>query len=160
MLGCYRARSAPFNVNYRYVDDELCYLFDDADAVAVVYHARYAPTLARIRGRLPKLRLLLQVDDGPGEPLLAGALDYAAALAAASPAGPPVRPTPDDLYIIYTGGTTGAPQGVLWRQEDSLHAATGGRGPGVGGPPTHEGPVAEGGHGTQKRTPPGAALTP
>src|SRR5437867_3333165 len=45
MLGCYRARSAPFNVNYRYVDDELCYLFDDADAVAVVYHARYAPTL-------------------------------------------------------------------------------------------------------------------
>src|SRR6266404_4209013 len=51
MLGCYRARSAPFNVNYRYVDDELCYLFDDADAVAVVYHARYAPTLARTQGR-------------------------------------------------------------------------------------------------------------
>src|SRR5262249_41242391 len=62
MLGCYRARVAPFNVNYRYVDDELVYLLDDADAVALVYHARYAPTLARIRARLPRLRLLLQVD--------------------------------------------------------------------------------------------------
>src|SRR5438128_9580843 len=100
MLGCYRARSAPFNVNYRYVDDELCYLFDDADAVAVVYHARYAPTLARIRPRLPKLRLLLQVDDGSGEPLLPRPLHYAAALAAASPAGPPVPPAPDDLHLI------------------------------------------------------------
>src|SRR5206468_2630585 len=88
-------------LSYSQVADELCYLFDDADAVAVVYHARYAPTLARIRGRLPKLRLLLQVDDGSGELLLPGALDYAAALAAATPAGPPVRPTPDDLYIIY-----------------------------------------------------------
>jgi 3-oxocholest-4-en-26-oate---CoA ligase len=69
MLGCFRARVAPFNVNYRYVDDELCYLFEDADAVAVVYHARYASTLARIRERLPKLRLLLQVADESGEAL-------------------------------------------------------------------------------------------
>jgi len=152
MLGCYRARSAPFNVNYRYVDDELCYLFDDADAVAVVYHARYAPTLARIRARLPKLRLLLQVDDGSGERLLPGALDYAAALAAASPAGPPVRPTPDDLYIIYTGGTTGAPKGVLWRQEDIFHAAMSGGAPGFDGPTTIEDLVAEAEHGTYMRT--------
>jgi len=152
MLGCYRARSAPFNVNYRYVDDELCYLFDDADAVAVVYHARYAPTLARIRGRLPKLRLLLQVDDGSGERLLPGALDYAAALAAASPAGPPVRPTPDDLYIIYTGGTTGAPKGVLWRQEDIFHAAMSGGPPGFDGPTTIVDLVAEAEHGTYMRT--------
>ncbi len=152
MLGCYRARSAPFNVNYRYVDDELCYLFDDADAVAVVYHARYAPTLARIRARLPKLRLLLQVDDGSGERLLPGALDYAAALAAASPAGPPVRPTPDDLYIIYTGGTTGAPKGVLWRQEDIFHAAMSGGPPGFDGPTTIADLVAEAEHGTYMRT--------
>jgi len=154
MLGCYRARSAPFNVNYRYVDDELCYLFDDADAVAVVYHARYAPTLARIRirGRLPKLRLLLQVDDGSGERLLPGALDYAAALAAASPAGPPVRLTPDDLYIIYTGGTTGAPKGVLWRQEDIFHAAMSGGAPGFDGPTTIADLVAEAEHGTYMRT--------
>src|SRR4030095_5402872 len=66
MLGAYLARVAPFNVNYRYVDDELLYLLTDSDATAVVYQARYAPTLARIRDRLPKLTLLIQVDDGSG----------------------------------------------------------------------------------------------
>src|SRR5262245_55168451 len=81
MLGAFRARVAPFNVNYRYVDDELLYLLDDADAAGLVYHARYAPTLARIRDRLPRLRLLLQVADDSGEPLLPGALDYETALA-------------------------------------------------------------------------------
>ncbi|TMA42801.1 MAG: hypothetical protein E6J83_11205, partial [Deltaproteobacteria bacterium] len=96
MLGAYRARVAPFNVNYRYVDEELLYLLQDADAAGIVYHARYAPTLGRIRDRLPRLRLLLQVDDGSGEPLLPGALDYEAALAAASPAGPAVACSPDD----------------------------------------------------------------
>ena len=143
MFGGYRARVAPFNVNYRYVDDELIYLLDDADAVGLVYHARYAPTLARIRDRLPRLRLLLQVDDGSGDKLVPGALDYEAALAAASPEGPPVRPTADDLYILYTGGTTGAPKGVLWRQEDIYHAAMTGGPPGLPGPATVAELVAE-----------------
>src|SRR5437867_10766896 len=152
MLGSHAARVAPFNVNYRYVDDELLYLLEDADAVGLVFHARFAPTLARIRERLPGLRLLLQVDDGSGERLLPGALDYEAALAAASPAGPPVRPTPDDLYIIYTGGTTGAPKGVLWRQEDIFHAAMTGGAPGFEGPTNIEALVAEAEHGTYMRT--------
>ncbi len=143
MLGCFRARVAPFNVNYRYVDDELLYLFHDADAVAIVYHARFAPTLARIRDRLPRVELLLQVDDGSGEPLLPGALDYEAALAAGSPAGPPVAPSPDDLYVLYTGGTTGAPKGVLWRQNDIFFAAMTGRPPGGPCPTTVEDLVAE-----------------
>jgi fatty-acyl-CoA synthase len=143
MLGCYRARVAPFNVNYRYVDEELCYLLDDADAAGLVYHARYAPTLARIRSRLPRLRLLLQVADGSGEALLPGALDYEAALAAADPAGPRVVPRSDDLYIVYTGGTTGTPKGVLWRQEDIYYAAMTGRPPGGPAPGTVEALVAE-----------------
>ena len=136
MLGSHAARVAPFNVNYRYVDDELLYLLEDADAVGLVFHARYASTLARIRDRLPRLRLLLQVDDGSGERLLPGALDYEAALAAASPAPPDAACSPDDLYILYTGGTTGAPKGVLWRQEDIYFGAMSGQPPGVPPPAT------------------------
>jgi acyl-CoA synthetase (AMP-forming)/AMP-acid ligase II len=122
MLGAMKARAAPFNVNYRYVEEELLYLFDNADARAVIYHASFAPTLARVRERLPGIRLWLQVDDGSGEPLLPGALDYEAALAQASPREPEGL-SPDDLYILYTGGTTGMPKGVLWRQQDIFHAA-------------------------------------
>jgi fatty-acyl-CoA synthase len=125
MLGAYKARTAPFNVNYRYVEEELLHLFDNADARAVIYHASFAATLERLRERLPKLRLWLQVADESGEPLLPGALDYEAALAAASPE-PPRDVSQDDLYILYTGGTTGMPKGVLWRQEDIYRAALSG----------------------------------
>jgi len=122
MLGAYKARCAPFNVNYRYVDEELVYLLTDADARALIYHASFAPVLARVRARLPKLVLWLQVDDGSGEALLPGALDYEQALAETPPEAPRDL-SPDDLYILYTGGTTGMPKGVLWRQEDVLRAA-------------------------------------
>ncbi len=122
MLGVFKARAAPFNVNYRYVEEELIYLFENSDAKAVIFHACFAPTLARIRKRLPQVRLWLQVDDGSGEPLLDGALDYEEALASASPT-PPRDLSPDDLYVLYTGGTTGMPKGVLWRQEDIFGAA-------------------------------------
>lgn len=122
MLGAYKARAVPFNVNWRYVDEELVYLFRDADARAVVYHARFAPNLERIRAQLPDVRLWLQVGDESGHGLLPGALDYEAALAAAAPTEP-TGLSPDDLYVLYTGGTTGMPKGVLWRQEDVFHAA-------------------------------------
>jgi fatty-acyl-CoA synthase len=121
MLGAFKARCAPFNVNYRYVEEELVYLFDNADARAVVFHARFAPTLAQIREQLPKVSLWLQVDDGSGEQL-EGAIDYEQALAVAAPE-PPRDLSPDDLYILYTGGTTGMPKGVLWRQEEIIRAA-------------------------------------
>jgi len=121
MLGAMKARCAPFNVNYRYVEEELIYLFDNAQAKAVVFHAGFAPTLEKIRDRLPEVRLWLQVDDGSGESLQ-GAVDYEAALAAATP-DEPQGLTADDLYILYTGGTTGMPKGVLWRQEEILRAA-------------------------------------
>jgi len=123
MLGAFKARVAPFNVNYRYVDEELIYLFDNADARAIVFHAAFAPALARIRDKLPKVELWIQVADDSGESLLPGAIDYEDSLAAARPA--PLRDdvSPDDLYILYTGGTTGMPKGVLWRQEDIFLSA-------------------------------------
>src|SRR5262249_38221496 len=96
MLGSYKARCAPFNVNYRYVDEELLYLFDNADAAAVISHASFAPTLARLRERLPKVKLWIQVADESGEPLLPGAIDYESALADAKP-DPPLDLSPDDL---------------------------------------------------------------
>jgi fatty-acyl-CoA synthase len=122
MLGAFKARAVPVNVNYRYVEEELVYLLTDAKAKAIVFHAHFAPTLARIRDRLPEVRLWLQVSDESEAPLLDGALDYEQALAAAEPA-PPRDLSPDDLYVLYTGGTTGMPKGVLWRQEDIFRAA-------------------------------------
>ncbi len=130
MLGAAKARVAAFNVNYRYVDDELLALLTDAQAGAILYHSAFAPRLHRILPRLPQIKLLLQVDDDSGEPLLPGALRYETALRSASDALPAVEPSADDLYIIYTGGTTGMPKGVLWRQEDIFFAALGGRVPG------------------------------
>ncbi len=127
MIGSYLARVAPFNVNYRYVEEELQYLLTDAGARAIVYHATFAPVLARVLPSLPKLEVLLQVADESGNELLPGAIDYEAALASSSPELPPVELTPDDLYILYTGGTTGMPKGVLWRQHDIFRAAMGGR---------------------------------
>jgi fatty-acyl-CoA synthase len=127
MLGSYGARVAPFNVNYRYVEEELVYLLNDAQAKGLVFHSSFARTLERVLPDVPTLRTLLQVDDGSDQPLLPGAVDYEAALAAASPEPPPVDASVDDLYILYTGGTTGMPKGVLWRQADIFPAALGGR---------------------------------
>jgi 3-oxocholest-4-en-26-oate---CoA ligase len=126
MLGGYKARVAPFNVNYRYVDEELVYLLNNARARAVIFHAEFAPRLAAIRAQVPALEHFIQVDDGSGHDLLAGAVDYESALVGASAARPDVEWSPDDLYILYTGGTTGMPKGVLWRQSDILFSALGG----------------------------------
>jgi 3-oxocholest-4-en-26-oate---CoA ligase len=126
MLGAFRARVAPFNVNFRYVEDELLYLLDNADCRALVYHACFAPMLAAIRDRLPQLEALLQVADDSGNDLLPGAVDYEDALATSAPTVD-VQPQPDDLYVLYTGGTTGMPKGVLWRQHDIFMSAMGGR---------------------------------
>jgi len=130
MLGAYKARVAPFNVNYRYVAEELEYLLTDSGARAIVYHSAFAPTLHEVRDRLPQLQVLLQVPDDSGNDLLPGAQWYEDALDAASPTLPDGLAeswSPDDLYILYTGGTTGMPKGVLWRQSDIFVGALGGR---------------------------------
>ncbi len=125
MLGAYKARVAPFNVNYRYVAEELTYLLKDAKASAIVVHSRFAPTLASILADLPDLRIIIQVPDESGESLLSGAEWYDDVLAASSGERTAVDWSPDDLYILYTGGTTGMPKGVLWRQADAAVAAFG-----------------------------------
>jgi fatty-acyl-CoA synthase len=125
MLGAAMARAASFNVNYRYVEAELAHLLNDAGAAVVVYHAAFAPTLEPVLGRLENRPLLLQVSDESGNGLLDGALDYEEALAGASGDPPATEPSPDDLYVLYTGGTTGSPKGTLWRQRDIFDTTMG-----------------------------------
>jgi len=127
LLGTFQARVAPFNVNFRYVKNELQYLLADAGATALIYHAAFAPRVAEILPGLPRLRVLIQIADDSGNDLLYGAVDYETILASSSPEPPPVRHSPDDLYVLYTGGTTGMPKGVLWRQHDIFMTSFGGR---------------------------------
>ncbi len=129
MLGAWKARCASVNVNYRYVEEELVYLFENSRSRVVIYHAEFASQIAAIRGKLANLEILIQVADGSGNALLPGAVDYEEALAGSSPDKPDVQPSGDDLYIVYTGGTTGMPKGVLWRSADIFVAAMGGRKP-------------------------------
>jgi fatty-acyl-CoA synthase len=128
MLGCWYTRAASLNVNYRYVEEELQYLFANSGARAIIYNAVFAPQVAAVRDLLPKVELLIQVADESGNELLPGAVDYEEVLASAPALPDSVEPSPDDLYVLYTGGTTGMPKGVLWRSADVFIAAMGGRG--------------------------------
>jgi fatty-acyl-CoA synthase len=103
------------NVNYRYLEDELAYLLENADAEVLVFHGALAPHVDAVRDRLPALRLVVQVDDG--SPALDGAVPFEQFLAAHAPA-PRIERSGDDLWFLYTGGTTGMPKGVMWRNED------------------------------------------
>jgi fatty-acyl-CoA synthase len=130
MYGAYHARAAMVNVNYRYKPDELAYVLTNADARALVYQATFAPLVAAVRDRLPRLRHLVQLADGSGEALLPGAHDYESLLASQPEDRLELPYSPDDLYVLYTGGTTGTPKGVLWRQEDVFFNGHGGHLPG------------------------------
>jgi 3-oxocholest-4-en-26-oate---CoA ligase len=124
--GANQARAVPFNVNYRYVEHELAYLLNDGTPAVIVFHEAFAPTLAAVLPSLRPTPRLVQVADGSGHGLLPGAIGYADLLASASPEAPGTAPSPDDLYMLYTGGTTGMPKGTLWRQADIYDAAIGG----------------------------------
>ncbi|GIU85557.1 MAG: acyl-CoA synthetase [Acidimicrobiia bacterium] len=116
-LGC-----VPVNVNYRYVGAELAYLLDNSDAAALVYHDEFAPTVAEALASLAparRPRLLVQAAHAGDGRLLDGALDYEDALAGAPPGRATDRePSGDDLVFLYTGGTTGSPKAVMWRNDD------------------------------------------
>jgi acyl-CoA synthetase (AMP-forming)/AMP-acid ligase II len=127
MIAAFKIRAVPININFRYVADELAYLFDDADLVALVHAAGYAPRIAAVHGRLPRLRHLLAIEDGSGQHSAAlGSVPYADAIASGAAGRGFGGRSPDDHYVLYTGGTTGLPKGVVWRQEDVFYALGGG----------------------------------
>src|ERR1700754_4903117 len=126
LLGAFAARVAPFNVNFRYVKSELQYLLANSGATALIYHACFAPRVAEVLPDLPQLRVLIQIADNSGNALLDGAVDYETIIGSELPE-PALQHSPDDLYVLYTGGTTGMPKGVLWRQHDIFMTSFGGR---------------------------------
>ena len=117
MVAAFKAAMAPVNTNYRYAADEIVYLFDNADAEAVVFHASFTPTVDEVRSRLPKVRRWYVVADHTG----AGP-EWATPYESVATSGRSLElawsRSGDDLLLLYTGGTTGMPKGVMWRQDD------------------------------------------
>lgn len=118
MLGAYKARAVPINVNFRYVESELQHLLADAETRVVLHEPHFAGPLDAVRSDLPTVEHVLEVG-----------VDYEAALAAANADRPAIERSGDDHYILYTGGTTGLPKGVVWRQEDAFFTCLGGGDP-------------------------------
>ena len=129
MLGAFKIRAVPININYRYVEDELFFLWNNADLAVLVYQAEFSPRVAAIAPKVPTLKVLVSVADGT--PFAApGAMDYEKFLASSNTERAFPTRSKDDHYIIYTGGTTGMPRGVMWRHEDVFFAGLQGGNPG------------------------------
>ena len=118
-FAAFKVRGVPVNVNYRYLTDELRYLLDNADAEAVVFHAEFADRLDEIRSDLPRLRTFLCVGADEEHPLPEWAQDVEQVVAATAPMAP-IERSGDDLWFLYTGGTTGMPKGVMWPHRNLL----------------------------------------
>jgi fatty-acyl-CoA synthase len=132
MFATFKAGLAPINTNYRYLDDELLYLWDNGDVVAVVFHGTFAERIENIRDRLPLVKLWLWVDDGAGPcPEWATPYEEQAESGTAEPVSGPWGRSGDHLLLLYTGGTTGMPKGVMWRQDDLVRTLVSSLVPGI-----------------------------
>ena len=129
MLGIVKAGAILVNVNFRYVEGELRYLFENSDMVALVHERRYADRVANVLPETPNVKTILVVEDGSAERRLSeryGGVEFYSALEQGSPERDFGERSADDIYLLYTGGTTGFPKGVMWRHEDIYRVLFGG----------------------------------
>jgi acyl-CoA synthetase (AMP-forming)/AMP-acid ligase II len=123
----FKLRAVWININYRYVEDELRYLFSNADLVALVHQRQFSPRVATLLPELPALRHIIVIDDDSQEPdPRHDAVEFEEAVAGGSPERDFAPRSGDDLYILYTGGTTGMPKGVVWPHRNVFYALGGG----------------------------------
>ena len=127
MLGIVKAGAILVNVNFRYVEGELKYLFENSDMVALVHERRYADRVANVLPETPNVKTILVVNDGSDDDFTRyGGVEFYAAIEPASPERDFGERSADDIYLLYTGGTTGFPKGVMWRHEDIYRVLFGG----------------------------------
>ncbi|HEY7775611.1 MAG TPA: AMP-binding protein, partial [Kineobactrum sp.] len=129
MLACFKLRAVPININYRYVQEELSYIFNNAELAACIHHKAFTPHIAEVLASAQRLSTLVHVDDGSiANTDSIGSISYETALASQSAGRDFSERADDDLFILYTGGTTGLPKGVMWPHKNVFYAAMGGGG--------------------------------
>ena len=129
MLACFKLRAVPVNINYRYVAEELLYIVNNADLKACIHHREFIPLIAAVRSDTPNLSTLISVDDGSAIDIATvGAVDYETCMESGSAVRDFAERSDDDLFLLYTGGTTGMPKGVMWPHKSVFFAAMGGGG--------------------------------
>jgi len=128
LFAIYKIRASAVNINYRYVEEELRYLFANSDVVACIYQREYGPLIAAARDAQPRLRHFVRIewDGSTADDSALAPVEYESAIASGSPVRDFPERSGDDIYLLYTGGTTGMPKGVMWRHEDVYFALAGG----------------------------------
>lgn len=129
MLACFKLRTVPVNINYRYVAEELLYIVQNAELKACIHHREFIPLIDAVRKNTPMLSTLISVDDGSAVDIATiGATDYETCVEQGDTARDFAERSDDDLFLLYTGGTTGMPKGVMWPHKSVFFAAMGGGG--------------------------------